>query len=1070
MSETNSAPSVLSKEMLLEIGGWRAMQEGRSLWEAGKVMSVDWVDPMLGGVVQAGTGTVNARLKLGKRLSDVENLCSCRQAREYGTVCPHVIALSLKYLEKNGKAAGGPVHRPNGAVAGPVAAAARAMAPRFPRVLGQLAGKGSKPLCLEVHLPLELGKAWRAGKIPLTVEASVDGGPTKSLDAVAVEKVEPYIVDESDAVLLSMLEKMEGASVHGEAELSPADRDLFFPVLLGHPRIFLGRKKHFAVSRAVEGTRLKAELDEGGILHLNLLAAPAGPEGSEVLEGSQGRWRFSGDHLELLDSLPVAYEGLRKGGRSVAREGLATFLQREMPLLERHVRVEPGERLRGLQFETMAPAIRVELDGLLSGISCQLEAVYGKESHVLTGMPGQNEGMDAWMPDGTDPKRYRVRGRAIERTAQRELLAAGFLPGQRAAERYTLAGEGKVGAFLANILPRWKQKWEVKVTPRMESLLSRCDYVAPEVTLRDTGGSWLTVEVDFRSGANRDALTPAEVQRLLQTGLSHHRLAGGRIALVPTDDVTEFQEVLKDCQVRNDGTRYKLEKRFRGYFGEAIRGTGWVVSGKSNWKPPTELIAYEQAKLPERLEKIVRPYQREGIGWLLYLAKNHFGGVLADEMGLGKTLQTLAFLELRRAQNKTKLPGLVLCPTSLVMNWLDEAKKFVPDLKVLALHGAGRKALLSKIPEYDLVVTSYALLRRDIAEYEKQEFDAVILDEAQNIKNRTSQTAVSVKKLVSDHRMVLTGTPLENSLLDLWSIYDFLMPGYLGTATDFRDRYEIPVAKLGDEKAQHRLRHRVRPFLLRRTKAEVAKDLPAKIEQIAFCELTDEQKGVYRQILEEGRKQVSELSGKASGGRDRIAVLTVLMRLRQACCHLGLLPSAGAGAKVWNEPSGKMEYFLDRLEEAISGGHRILVFSQFVSMLKIVQEELRRRKTPHCYLDGGTIDRAGEVDRFQRNQDIPVFLISLKAGGTGLNLTGADTVIHFDPWWNPAVEDQATARAHRIGQNKIVSSYKLIARDTVEEKIVLLQERKKELFRGTLVSEEDFVRGLDWTELQELLN
>ncbi|MDA0325132.1 MAG: hypothetical protein O2830_05795, partial [Verrucomicrobia bacterium] len=231
MSETNSAPSVLSKEMLLEIGGWRAMQEGRSLWEAGKVMSVEWVDPMLGGVVQAGTGTVNARLKLGKRLSDVENLCSCRQAREYGTVCPHVIALSLKYLEKNGKTASGPVHRPNGVVAGPVAAAARAMAPRFPRVLGQLAGKGSKPLSLEVHFPLELGKAWRAGKIPLTVEASVDGGPTKSLDAVAVEKVEPYIVDESDAALLSMLEKMEGASVHGEAELTPADRDLFFPIL-----------------------------------------------------------------------------------------------------------------------------------------------------------------------------------------------------------------------------------------------------------------------------------------------------------------------------------------------------------------------------------------------------------------------------------------------------------------------------------------------------------------------------------------------------------------------------------------------------------------------------------------------------------------------------------------------------------------------------------------------------------------------------------------------------------------------------------------------------------------------
>ena len=776
---------------------------------------------------------------------------------------------------------------------------------------------------------------------------------------------------------------------------------------------------------------------------------------------------MAGEQLELLDSLPVAYEGLRKGSRTVAREGLATFLQREMPQLERHVRVEAGERLKNLQFETMAPKIRVELDGLLSGVSCQLEAVYGNESHILTGMPGQNEGMDAWVPDQGDAKRYRVRGREMERVAQRELLAAGFLPGQRAAERYTLAGEGKVGAFLANVLPRWKKKWEVKMTPRMESLLSRCDYVAPEVTLRDTGGSWLSVEVDFRSGGGADALSPVEVQRLLQTGLSHHRLAGGRIALVPTDDVAEFHEVLRDCQVRNDGTRYKLEKRFRGYFGEAIRVSGWSLGGRSNWKPPEELFQYEEPKLPERLEKIARPYQKEGIGWLQYLAKNHFGGVLADEMGLGKTLQTLAFLELRRKESKTKLPSLVLCPTSLVMNWMDEGKKFAPSLKMLALHGAGRKSLLSKIPEYDLVVTSYALLRRDIAEYEKLEFDSVVLDEAQSIKNRSSQTAVSVKKLTCDHRLVLTGTPLENSLLDLWSIYDFLMPGYLGTATDFRDRYEIPVAKLGDEKAQQRLRQRVRPFLLRRTKAEVARDLPAKIEQVSWCELTEEQKGVYRQILEEGRKQVSELAGKASGGRDRIAVLTVLMRLRQACCHLGLLPQSG---KTWTEPSAKMEYFLDRLDEAISGGHRMLVFSQFVSLLKIVQEELRRRKVPHCYLDGGTVDRAGEVDRFQRNQDIPVFLISLKAGGTGLNLTGADTVIHFDPWWNPAVEDQATARAHRIGQSKIVSSYKLIARDTVEEKIVRLQEKKKELFKGTLVSEEDFVRGLNWTELQELLD
>ena len=487
-------------------------------------------------------------------------------------------------------------------------------------------------MALEVHLPLELGKAWRAGKIPLTVEASVDGGPTKSLDAVPVDKVEPYVVDESDAALLTMLEKMEGASVHGEAELTAADRDMFFPVLLGHPRVFIGRRKHLAVSRAVEGTRLKADLDGAGVLHLEIVPAPAGPEGSEVLEAGHGRWRLDGEHLELLDSLPHTYEGLRKGPRSVAREGLANFLQREMPLLERHVRLEAGEKLRQLQFETMLPKFRVELDGLLSGISCQLEAVYGNEKHILTGMPGQNEGIDSWVPDASDQRRYRVGGREAERVAQRELLAAGFLPGQRAAERYTLAGEGKVGAFLANVLPRWRKKWEVKMTPRMESLLGRCDYIAPEITLRDTGGSWLTVEVDFKSGSGKDSLSQSEVQRLLQTGLSHHRLEGGRIALVPTDEVAEFSEVLRDCQVRQDGNRYRLEKRYRGYFGEALKGTGWALNGRSNWKPPEELVHFEEAKLPSRLEKIARPYQKEGIGWLQYLSRNHFGGVLADEM------------------------------------------------------------------------------------------------------------------------------------------------------------------------------------------------------------------------------------------------------------------------------------------------------------------------------------------------------------------------------------------------------------------------------------------------------
>jgi SNF2 family DNA or RNA helicase len=373
-------------------------------------------------------------------------------------------------------------------------------------------------------------------------------------------------------------------------------------------------------------------------------------------------------------------------------------------------------------------------------------------------------------------------------------------------------------------------------------------------------------------------------------------------------------------------------------------------------------------------------------------------------------------------------------------------------LKTLVLHGADRE--FEGLTKYDLVITSYALLRRDIAEHQKISWQAVVLDEAQHIKNRFSQIAQAVKELRAKHRLVLTGTPVENSLGDLWSIFDFLMPGYLGAATEFRDRYE----KQSDEATMTRLRQRLRPFVLRRLKSEVAKELPAKIEQITWCELTDEQTSVYQSILSQGRRQVFEEKKEA---QRRLAVLTTLLRLRQACCHLALLP----GEREWKEPSAKLATFLELIEEAVDGNHRVLVFSQFVKLLKLVQATL---PVEHCYLDGSTVDRASEIRRFQESS-IPVFLISLKAGGTGLNLTGADTVIHLDPWWNPAVEEQATARAHRIGQAKIVTSYKLIAQGTVEEKIVKLQEKKRELYAQTVTSDEAFIQGLTGAELQELL-
>ena len=329
-----------------------------------------------------------------------------------------------------------------------------------------------------------------------------------------------------------------------------------------------------------------------------------------------------------------------------------------------------------------------------------------------------------------------------------------------------------------------------------------------------------------------------------------------------------------------------------------------------------------------------------------------------------------------------------------------------------------------------------------------------------------------MKAVRAEHRLVLTGTPLENSVLDLWSIFDFLMPGYLGTADDFRERYEIPISRERDAGSMARLSRRVKPFLLRRRKTEVARDLPAKLEHVSWCELTPEQAATYRQLLDATRREVEGAVGDAGLARSRMIVLTALLRLRQACCDLRLLgdappPGESAGEEV--PTSGKFQLFAELLDEVLDGGHRVLVFSQFTRMLALLREHLAAREVAHCYLDGSTTDRAAVVGRFQGDPSIPVFLISLKAGGVGLNLTGADTVIHFDPWWNPAVEDQATDRAHRIGQTRVVTSYKLITRGTVEEKILTLQQRKRELVAAALTDEEAFAGSLSWDEIRELL-
>lgn len=454
-----------------------------------------------------------------------------------------------------------------------------------------------------------------------------------------------------------------------------------------------------------------------------------------------------------------------------------------------------------------------------------------------------------------------------------------------------------------------------------------------------------------------------------------------------------------------------------------------------------------QVDPPQGLNATLRPYQQQGLNWLQALREMGTGGILGDDMGLGKTLQTLAHLLLEKQSGRMTTPALAVMPTSLVPNWLDEAQRFAPGLRVLALHGPGRNKHFANLADYDLVLTTYALAPRDLEHLKAQPWHLLVLDEAQNIKSATSKAAQAVRELQASQRLCLTGTPMENNLGELWSLFHFLMPGWLGDSKRFNQDYRNPIERHGDTERMAHLAKRIRPFLLRRTKEQVATELPAKTEMIHWVELSDAQRDTYETVRVAMDKKVRDELARNGAARSQIVILDALLKLRQVCCDLRLVK--GTEAKGSFADKGKLGSLLEMLDELLSEGRRVLLFSQFTSMLALIEQELVKRGVRYSLLTGDTRDRRAPVQQFQ-NGDSEVFLISLKAGGTGLNLTAADTVIHYDPWWNPASENQATDRAYRIGQDKPVFVFKLITRGTVEEKIQLLQQEKAALAAGLL--------------------
>jgi hypothetical protein len=566
-----------------------------------------------------------------------------------------------------------------------------------------------------------------------------------------------------------------------------------------------------------------------------------------------------------------------------------------------------------------------------------------------------------------------------------------------------------------------------------------------------------------------------ELLAAMKRGENTIRLDDGTFGMLPEDWLKKYG-MLAGLGTTKDGN-LRFSRSQVGLLDALLASQPEATCDEMFRRVRDELHSFEglaPADPPAEFVGRLRGYQREGLGWLYFLRKFGFGGCLADDMGLGKTVQVLALLESHRglrAQSSSAAngssgrpgPSLVVVPKSLVFNWKQEAARFTPNLRVLDHTGILRMKPGDHFDDYDLVLTTYGTLRRDALHFKDVRFDYCILDEAQAVKNANTESAKAVRLLCGDHRLALSGTPVENHLGELWSLFEFLNPGMLGSASVFR--LGGAGARNPDEEGRRLLARALRPFILRRTKEQVAKDLPEKSEQTIYCELESSQRKCYDELREHYRRSLLARIDREGLNKSKVQILEALLRLRQAACHPGLIDKAKT-----SEPSAKLDVLLSQLGEVLEEGHKALVFSQFTSLLAIVRDRLDREEVPYAYLDGRTRDRAARVEHFQNDPDCKLFLISLKAGGLGLNLTAAEYVFLLDPWWNPAVEAQAIDRTHRIGQTRPVFAYRLIARDTVEEKVLELQKSKRALADAIITADNSLIRNLGREDLDLLLS
>jgi hypothetical protein len=975
-----------------------------------------------------------------------------------------------------------------------------------------------------VQLEKDFLKIWKKGKLPLRLSlfdpnAGTTANPDLTADLLAACARFSTWLDRNG---------IDANSPPPFVVLNTARAMEFFAAVAGYPWLQLGEG---GPRLAVESTPIRplltlmpseqGEVDENGEpwVQLSLHLTAARSSESQLLSTSQEPGKSGSNFAYLFDVTRSTLTPLPRGGE-LLDELLADDAEvwRPMRWIVEHLdelndqfHIDTEALGTPIRLVTGTPRFELSLEGSFNALTARLLAGYsradgnGGETELclpaggrLEPSKGKEEGVDFPLPDPWQTGLYWQRNLAAEERAVERLEQAGF----RTADdqgRWILQGRNEVLGFFGSELPSWREgECDVILGERLRHVTRGLERVAPRLenfTEAAAGESWFECEFGFAS-ASGAVLKDSEIRQLLASGRREVALPenaasrgnegsgampsqGDGVGVIDTQAVEEWQEMLGDLNAEQISPgRYRIQSHHQDYLrttlGESESSENIAQSTVNEWIGD--------------LSDVLRDYQSIGVTWLCQrlLTSGLSGAVLADEMGLGKTLQTLAALRALRNSGHAAFaarPALVIAPTSLLTNWQAEAERFAPELKTLIYHGTQRSELTGALRKCDLAITSYGVLTRDWEEFENAsiEFSLVALDEASFVRNPKTKAAKAVRKLNCAARLALTGTPVENSVRDLWGIVDFVLPGCLGGQEEFRQRYELPLAgNSPPTKLMARLNRRVAPHLLRRTKRAVVKELPEKIEQVRFCEMTATQRAIYTQMVESSRKSVSDaLSSKSSGGagQARMIALTALLRLRQICCDPRLLKTDtndtdSSRKTASSADSAKMELLRETLQESRDGGHRVLIFSQFTAMLTLIAEQLDSDGCKYARLDGSnsTTERAKAVKLFQSDDSIAAFLISLKAGGYGLNLTAADTVIHFDPWWNPAVEAQATDRAHRIGQERPVTSLKLICRGTVEEKILRLQQRKTATFEGTIEDDAPMMNGLSEEEVREVLD